>query len=97
MLVVFILALPKLIIDITGAHSLYKPMSENTIIMALRTIGYETKTGVSGHPEFIRRFFQAMKHGAVNNSTAALLYKAGQYNQASKNYTFQHRISAIDG
>jgi hypothetical protein len=25
------------------------------------------------------------------------LYKSGQYNQVSKTYTFQHRITAIDG
>lgn len=32
-----------------GAHSMNKPMSENTINKALRVIGYDTKTEVCGH------------------------------------------------
>ncbi|EJN2876328.1 tyrosine-type recombinase/integrase [Salmonella enterica subsp. enterica serovar Goelzau] len=32
-----------------GAHSMNKPMSENTINKALRVIGYNTKTEVCGH------------------------------------------------
>lgn len=32
-----------------GAHSMHKPMSENTINKALRIIGYDTKTEVCGH------------------------------------------------
>ncbi|HAU5635920.1 tyrosine-type recombinase/integrase [Citrobacter amalonaticus] len=45
-----------------GAHSLDKPMSENTINKALRVIGYDTKTEVCGHG------FRTMACSALNES-----------------------------
>lgn len=39
-----------------GAHSLDKPMSENTINKALRVIGYDTKTEVCGHAMVFARW-----------------------------------------
>ncbi len=45
-----------------GAHTLNKPMSENTINKALRVIGYNTKTEVCGHG------FRAMACSALNES-----------------------------
>ncbi|ELO76538.1 TPA: tyrosine-type recombinase/integrase [Salmonella enterica subsp. enterica serovar Enteritidis] len=45
-----------------GAHSMDKPMSENTINKALRVIGYDTKTGVCGHG------FRTMACSALNES-----------------------------
>ncbi|HEE0107374.1 TPA: integrase arm-type DNA-binding domain-containing protein [Citrobacter gillenii] len=45
-----------------GAHSLNKPMSENTINKALRVIGYDTKTEVCGHG------FRTMACSALNES-----------------------------
>ncbi|RLM10080.1 integrase [Gibbsiella quercinecans] len=45
-----------------GAHTLNKPMSENTINKALRAIGYDTKTEVCGHG------FRTMACGALNES-----------------------------
>ncbi|WP_054176372.1 integrase arm-type DNA-binding domain-containing protein [Citrobacter sp. CtB7.12] len=45
-----------------GAHSLDKPMSENTINKALRVIGYDTKTDICGHG------FRAMACSALNES-----------------------------
>ncbi|EOK0849800.1 tyrosine-type recombinase/integrase [Escherichia coli] len=45
-----------------GAHSLEKPMSENTINKALRVIGYDTKTEVCGHG------FRTMACSALNES-----------------------------
>ncbi|AID91715.1 integrase [Klebsiella oxytoca KONIH1] len=45
-----------------GAHTLNKPMSENTINKALRVIGYDTKTKVCGHG------FRAMACSAPNES-----------------------------
>ncbi|CND06281.1 tyrosine-type recombinase/integrase [Yersinia pseudotuberculosis] len=46
----------------TGAHSMNKPMSENTINKALRVIGYDTKTEVCGHG------FRTMACSALNES-----------------------------
>ncbi|CPR14086.1 tyrosine-type recombinase/integrase [Brenneria goodwinii] len=46
----------------TGAHSMDKPMSENTINKALRVIGYDTKTEVCGHG------FRTMACSALNES-----------------------------
>lgn len=46
----------------TGAHSLDKPMSENTINKALRVIGYDTKTEICGHG------FRTMACSALNES-----------------------------
>ena len=45
-----------------GAHSMHKPMSENTINKALRVIGYDTKTEVCGHG------FRTMACSALNES-----------------------------
>ncbi|ENR6711646.1 tyrosine-type recombinase/integrase [Salmonella enterica] len=45
-----------------GAHSMNKPMSENTINKALRVIGYDTKTEVCGHG------FRTMACSALNES-----------------------------
>lgn len=45
-----------------GAHTLNKPMSENTINKALRVIGYDTKTEVCGHG------FRTMACSALNES-----------------------------
>lgn len=45
-----------------GAHSMDKPMSENTINKALRVIGYDTKTEVCGHG------FRTMACSALNES-----------------------------
>ncbi|EDV3051890.1 tyrosine-type recombinase/integrase [Salmonella enterica subsp. enterica] len=45
-----------------GAHSMNKPMSENTINKALRVMGYDTKTEVCGHG------FRAMACSALNES-----------------------------
>ncbi|RZN51785.1 integrase arm-type DNA-binding domain-containing protein [Escherichia sp. E13S3] len=45
-----------------GAHSLEKPMSENTINKALRVIGYDTKAEVCGHG------FRTMACSALNES-----------------------------
>ncbi|EFT8083550.1 tyrosine-type recombinase/integrase [Salmonella enterica] len=45
-----------------GAHSMNKPMSENTINKALRVIGYDTKTDVCGHG------FRTMACSALNES-----------------------------
>ncbi|HAG1880141.1 TPA: integrase arm-type DNA-binding domain-containing protein [Salmonella enterica] len=45
-----------------GAHSMDKPMSENTINKALRVIGYNTKTDVCGHG------FRTMACSALNES-----------------------------
>lgn len=45
-----------------GAHSLDKPMSENTINKALRVIGYDTKTEICGHG------FRTMACSALNES-----------------------------
>lgn len=45
-----------------GAHSMYKPMSENTINKALRLIGYDTKSDICGHG------FRTMACGALNES-----------------------------
>ncbi|MDT7487259.1 tyrosine-type recombinase/integrase [Citrobacter koseri] len=45
-----------------GAHSLDKPMSENTINKALRVMGYDTKTEVCGHG------FRTMACSALNES-----------------------------
>ena len=45
-----------------GAHSLDKPMSENTINKALRVIGYDTQTEVCGHG------FRTMACSALNES-----------------------------
>ena len=45
-----------------GAHSMYKPMSENTINKSLRLIGYDTKSDVCGHG------FRTMACGALNES-----------------------------
>lgn len=46
----------------TGAHSMDKPMSENTINKALRVIGYNTKTEICGHG------FRTMACSALNES-----------------------------
>ncbi|WP_318390548.1 tyrosine-type recombinase/integrase [Enterobacter sp.] len=45
-----------------GAHSMNKPMSENTINKALRVIGYDTQTEVCGHG------FRTMACSALNES-----------------------------
>ena len=45
-----------------GAHTLNKPMSENTINKALRVMGYDTKTEVCGHG------FRTMACSALNES-----------------------------
>ncbi|EOT9842509.1 tyrosine-type recombinase/integrase, partial [Escherichia coli] len=45
-----------------GAHSLDKPMSENTINKALHVIGYDTKTEICGHG------FRTMACSALNES-----------------------------
>jgi integrase len=45
-----------------GAHSMDKPMSENTINKALRVMGYDTKTEVCGHG------FRTMACSALNES-----------------------------
>lgn len=45
-----------------GAHSMNKPMIENTINKALRVIGYDTKTEVCGHG------FRTMACSALNES-----------------------------
>ncbi|EKK8431583.1 tyrosine-type recombinase/integrase [Salmonella enterica] len=45
-----------------GAHSMNKPMSENTINKALRVIGYDTRTDVCGHG------FRTMACSALNES-----------------------------
>ncbi|HIA2510701.1 TPA: tyrosine-type recombinase/integrase [Escherichia coli] len=45
-----------------GAHSLEKPMSENTINKALRVIGYDTQAEVCGHG------FRTMACSALNES-----------------------------
>ncbi len=45
-----------------GAHTLHKPMSENTINKALRVIGYDTKTEICGHG------FRTMACSALNES-----------------------------
>lgn len=45
-----------------GAHTLNRPMSENTINKALRVIGYDTKTEVCGHG------FRTMACNALNES-----------------------------
>ncbi|EMM6516274.1 integrase arm-type DNA-binding domain-containing protein [Enterobacter ludwigii] len=45
-----------------GAHSLNKPMSENTINKALRVIGYNTQTDICGHG------FRTMACSALNES-----------------------------
>ncbi|MFP1821492.1 tyrosine-type recombinase/integrase [Lonsdalea quercina] len=45
-----------------GAHTLSKPMSENTINKALRVIGYDTKTEVCGYG------FRTMACSALNES-----------------------------
>ena len=45
-----------------GAHSMDKPMSENTINKALRVMGYNTKTDLCGHG------FRTMACGALNES-----------------------------
>ncbi|MBJ7222316.1 MULTISPECIES: tyrosine-type recombinase/integrase [unclassified Brenneria] len=45
-----------------GAHTLNKPMSENTINKALRVIGYDTKTEICGHG------FRTMACSALNES-----------------------------
>lgn len=45
-----------------GAHTLDKPMSENTINKVLRVIGYDTKTEVCGHG------FRTMACSALNES-----------------------------
>ncbi|WP_038910185.1 tyrosine-type recombinase/integrase [Dickeya dadantii] len=45
-----------------GAHTLNKPMSENTINKALRVIGYDTKSEVCGHG------FRTMACSALNES-----------------------------
>ncbi len=46
----------------SGAHSLEKPMSENTINKALRVIGYDTKEEICGHG------FRTMACSALNES-----------------------------
>ena len=45
-----------------GAHSMDKPMSENTVNNALRIIGYDTKSDICGHG------FRTMACGALNES-----------------------------
>lgn len=45
-----------------GAHTVNKPMSENTINKALRVMGYDTKTEICGHG------FRTMACGALNES-----------------------------
>lgn len=45
-----------------GAHSMGKPISENTINKALRIIGYDTKTEICGHG------FRTMACSALNES-----------------------------
>lgn len=45
-----------------SAHTLIKPISENTINKALRVIGYDTKTEVCGHG------FRTMVCSAQNES-----------------------------
>lgn len=45
-----------------GAHTLNRPMSENTVNKALRVIGYDTKTEICGHG------FRTMACSALNES-----------------------------
>jgi integrase len=52
----------KSVFVFAGAHSMDKPMSENTINKALRVIGYDTKTEVCGHG------FRTMACSALNES-----------------------------
>ncbi|MFP1791058.1 tyrosine-type recombinase/integrase [Lonsdalea quercina] len=52
----------ELVCVFPGAHTLNKPMSENTINKALRVIGYDTKTEVCGHG------FRTMVCSALNES-----------------------------
>ncbi|MFP1797683.1 tyrosine-type recombinase/integrase [Lonsdalea quercina] len=52
----------ELVCAFPGAHTLNKPMSENTINKALRVIGYDTKTVVCGHG------FRTMACSALNES-----------------------------
>ncbi|MFP1758265.1 tyrosine-type recombinase/integrase [Lonsdalea quercina] len=52
----------ELVFVFPGAHTLNKPMSENTINKALRVIGYDTKTEVCGHG------FRTMACSALNES-----------------------------
>lgn len=46
-----------------GAHTLDKPMSENTVNKALRTLGYNTKTDICGHG------FRTMACSALNEAS----------------------------
>lgn len=77
-----------------GAHSLEKPMSENTINKALRVIGYDTKTEVCGHG------FRTMACSALNEaglwSKDAIERQMSHRERSSVRAAYIHKAEHLD-